>query len=256
MKRRGFSLLEVLVALAILSLAITALSGITANSFETSNYANHLTVATLLARSKMIDVEEELRKDGFGDDEKTFDGDFSDEGYPSFKWEAVCRPIEVDIGQLVGNLFGGDVDSDNLSDQVQDYIGAFTGGGDAELSDKVSGSDFASMLGGGHLEGIFKQIGETLGNSIREIELVITWPDGKTYVESVKFVQYVTTSGRLALPQGPVSLPNLPTAPGHRNANTLQPTIGGKPINTGVPTGAPSTTGQPKFPGGILGGGK
>src|SRR5688572_10633090 len=104
--RLGFTLLEVMVSLSILAVALVAIGGVSAGAFEHSNYAKQITVATLLARSKMIDVEEILRKDGFGDDEKTFDGDFDKEGYPTLKWRAVARPIEVDLGQLIGGLFG------------------------------------------------------------------------------------------------------------------------------------------------------
>ncbi|NJK88601.1 MAG: prepilin-type N-terminal cleavage/methylation domain-containing protein [Myxococcales bacterium] len=67
MSKRGFTLLEVMVALSILALALTSIAGINANSFESSNYARGLTVATLLARAKMLDIELELQKDGFGE---------------------------------------------------------------------------------------------------------------------------------------------------------------------------------------------
>src|SRR5687768_8814743 len=125
--RRGFTLLEVMVSLSILALAIGAIAGINANSFESSNYAKHLTVATLLARGKMIDVEEQLRKDGFGDSEKTYDGEFDKEGFANFKWRAVCRPVEVDVNQLIGGIFGGDVDPEQLPGQVGDFLSSMGG---------------------------------------------------------------------------------------------------------------------------------
>lgn len=223
---RGFTLLEVMVALSILALSLVAIAGINANSFEASNYAKHLTVATLLARSKMIDVEEELRDEGFGSDEKTFDGDFSEEGYPGMRWRAVARPVEMDVANLIGPFLGGEVSSDKLPAEMQAFLGAMSGdlpaiGEDAsKLVDEVQGSDLKRLMGGEQMEVIFKQVGETLGNSIREITLEIEWGKEGVDLESVKFVQYVTTNGRLSLPQG--GAPTLPGAQTQGGRNPLQ----------------------------------
>jgi general secretion pathway protein I len=202
--RRGFTLLEVMVALSILALALVAIAGINANSFESSNYAKHVTVATLLARSKMIDIEEELRKDGFGDDEKTWDGDFDEEGYPGMRWRAVARPVEVNVAQLLGPLLGGEVSSDQLPEEMQAFLGAMNGDlpADSEevakYAEDVGGSELKQLMGGEQMELIFKQIGETLGDSIREITLEIEWGKEGIDLEEIKFVQYVTTTGRLS----------------------------------------------------------
>ena len=204
MTSRGFTLLEVMVALSILALALVAIAGTNANSFESSNYAKHVTVATLLARSKMIDIEEELRKDGFGSDEKTWDGDFAEEGYPGMRWRAVARPVEVDVAQLLGPLLGGEVSSDQLPQEMQAFLGAMNGelpavGEEAEkYAEQVGGSELKQLMGGEGIELIFKQVGETLGDSIREISLEIEWGKEGIDLDEVKFVQYVTTTGRLS----------------------------------------------------------
>ncbi len=85
---------------------------------------------------------------------------------------------------------------------MQTFLGAMKGEGPADLKDKVGGSQLTQLLGGGGMEFIYKQVGDTLGKSIREITLEITWGRQGRDQESVKFVQYVTTSGRLAVPQG------------------------------------------------------
>lgn len=230
MARRGFTLLEVMVAIGILALSLTAMAAINANSFEASNYARGVTVATLLARSKMLDIEQELQKDGFGDDEKTFDGDFSEEGFQTVTWRAVARPVEIDVTPLIEGFLGGEVSTESLPDQMTNFLGALNGRSvdetgalpDAALSEEVQGGDLAKLLGGGQIEAIFKQISETLGNSIREITLEITW--GKGYdEETIKFVQYLTTTGRLSGPRGGSPIPTLPGAGTRANTNTLLP---------------------------------
>lgn len=243
MRRRGFSLLEVMVALSILALALVAISGVNANAFESSNYARYVTVATLLARGKMLDVEEKLRKDGFGDTDKEYDGDFDAEGYPGVKWNAVCRPVEVDVNQLLGGLFGGEVGTDNLPDTIKDFVGAMNGSGDKKAVDSIAGSDLSKVLGGGGLELILKQVGDTLSKSIREITLEVTWKDGN-YKESLKFVEYVTTSGRLAVPNANF---RIPAAGAAALGPDGQPLPGGIPGIPGIPGpgGAVPFTGAP-----------
>lgn len=233
MGKRGFTLLEVMVAVAMLALSLTAMAAINANSFEASNYARGVTVATLLARSKMLDIERELQKDGFGSNDKTFDGDFSEEGFPGVTWRAVARPVDIDITPLVEGFLGGEVNTDSLPGQLQTFMGALNGNGteltetggvvpDKALEDKVQGGDLAKLLGGGQVETIFKQISETLGNSIREISLEITW--GKGYdEESIKFTQYLTTDGRLSGANGGSAVPTIPGLGGRSNTNTLLP---------------------------------
>ena len=204
-----------MVALSILALSLVAIAGINANSFESSNYAKHVTVATLLARSKMIDIEEELRKEGFGSDEKSWDGDFAEEGYPGMRWKAVARPVEMNVAQLLGPLLGGEVSSDQLPEEMQGFLGALNGELPtdseevAEYAEQVGGSEIKQLMGGEQMELIFKQIGETLGDSIREITLEIEWGKEGIDLEDIKFVQYVTTTGRLSFqPQVASSQPS------------------------------------------------
>ena len=108
------------------------------------------------------------------------------------------------------------------------------------------------MLGGGQLELVFKQVGETLKESIREISLEITWPDGK-FTEEVSFVQYVVTSGRLSPLSNirlPAPAPGQPPAPGQRNLNTLLPKVPSNVnLNIGgggvLPSGGGGSKGRP-----------
>jgi general secretion pathway protein I len=63
--RRGFSLLEVLVAVAILGLGLTVILSAQAGAFQSAETARNMSVATGLLRCKMAEVEEHLYKDGF-----------------------------------------------------------------------------------------------------------------------------------------------------------------------------------------------
>ena len=61
---RGFTLLEVMVATAILGLGLTAILSAQAGAFATAAHARNLSVATTLARCKMGEIEEHLYRDG------------------------------------------------------------------------------------------------------------------------------------------------------------------------------------------------
>ena len=87
--RQGFTLLEVIIALAILGLSLMAIFQISTQAIYAHVYAKKLTVATLLARSKMVDLEQELFDKGFQLDDDEQAGDFSDDGWSSYKWRVV-----------------------------------------------------------------------------------------------------------------------------------------------------------------------
>src|SRR4051812_29955429 len=109
MKRSGFTLLEVVVALAILGMSMMAIFNVNAEAVYAHVYAKKLTVATLLARSKMTDIEQELYDKGFQVDDDDKGGDFSEEGWPSYKWRAkIIAPKTNGMSpdQLIGAIFG------------------------------------------------------------------------------------------------------------------------------------------------------
>ena len=61
----GFTLLEVVVAMAILCMSLMAIFNMNAGAIRMHTYTKRLTVATLLARSKMTDIEQQLYDKGF-----------------------------------------------------------------------------------------------------------------------------------------------------------------------------------------------
>src|SRR6185503_13168079 len=98
MRRRGsagFTLLEVMVALAILSLTLVVLLGIVTNNARATNHSKLTTTATFLARGKMVDIEDQVLYDGFTTDNETDDGTFKDDGFPQFRWETSIERVEL-----------------------------------------------------------------------------------------------------------------------------------------------------------------
>lgn len=170
---RGYSLLEVMIALAILASTLTVLLATQAHSNQQAVFSNELTRASMLARSKMVDIEYEVMRDGFSDLDQTMRGDFRDEGYPGVTWEAIIEPVEIPeeaqdalLAKINSQLFGG-VDSQ----------GALQGN-----------AAFSSMLPMliSQLPIIINRIGE----KVRRVELVVDFPyAGRDY--SLTVVQYI-----------------------------------------------------------------
>lgn len=116
---RGFSLLEVLVAMAILAVALTALIGTQSKSTVISDHARQLTTASMLAHDQMLALESELLSDGFNVDTERRSGSFREREHRDFRWEATIEVLDLDpenlASELQGQLLGTDDSTGTLS---------------------------------------------------------------------------------------------------------------------------------------------
>ncbi len=67
----GFTLLEIMVAVAILASTLVVLLSIVTNNVRSTNHAKMTTAATFLARTKMVEIEDEILDNGFTDNDET-----------------------------------------------------------------------------------------------------------------------------------------------------------------------------------------
>ena len=95
--RQGFTLLEVMVSVTILAISLTVLMHLTGNTLIASGRAERMTIATMLARQKMTEIEIQLAKDmkrGEFPEERSEDGEF-DEPFDDFRWKMEIRKVEL-----------------------------------------------------------------------------------------------------------------------------------------------------------------
>ena len=71
---RGFTLLEVMVAVAILGLGLTAILSAQAGAFASANHGRNISVSVGLLRCKMTELEEHHLKEGFQETDETGSG--------------------------------------------------------------------------------------------------------------------------------------------------------------------------------------
>ena len=154
---RGFTLLEVMIALAILGTGLAALLQAQAGAIDAGARARDNTIAALLARGKMIDLEQKLFDEGFTSGEQEESGDFTEEGYPAIRWTATIDEVELDLSMLTGMCEGLEGDGD----------GGGSGGASA----------CSGLLGG--IGAPFEALTSSIASSLRVVELVVRWPEGK-----------------------------------------------------------------------------
>jgi general secretion pathway protein I len=165
---RAFTLLEVVVALGIMGIVLVSLFQISSTAATSQSYARSLTVATLLARSKMADLEQQLQTDGFPANDEEESGDFSEEGWPTYSWTAqILTPRTEDLSaeQLLAGFVGLPVESN--ADLNSIFSSLMPGAASSSMS------AFAPLLA--PLQSQFAQMVQTLTKQIREIRLTIHW---------------------------------------------------------------------------------
>ena len=87
---RGFTLLEVMIAVALISIALVTLLGSQSQSVFFANSAKFETMAALLAQSKMSEITIQA-----ADSLSSDSGDFG-EDYPGYAWEATVSDVSIE----------------------------------------------------------------------------------------------------------------------------------------------------------------
>jgi general secretion pathway protein I len=225
---RGFTLLEVMISLAILAISLVAISGLNGGAVAMESYSRRATEATLLLRAKMNDVEEQLQKDGFSDFDDEKHGTFDDEGAPAFAWRAeILKPdVQLDPSQLLNLMGGGGMGSGGAngpnSTSTAYSSNALTQGLTAAASAIGTTGNTGGMQGptttaSGPLAGLLQTQAqgfiETLKKSVRELRVTVSWQDGKeqrSVSASQELVILPESVGKTEQPQTQQAQPQTP----------------------------------------------
>jgi len=161
--RRGFTLLELMIAVFVLAMAVTILLGTESTSMRLMGYANNASVVTMLTRSKMQDIEHFVQQAFLDDGAKegyveVLRGDFGDQGVRDIRWEALIQSIE--ISDDASNRF--------VEDVTNQLYGEGDGGG--TLSGNLSVTQFLPLM-----VSFLPTILNQLGQRIRKITLTTYW---------------------------------------------------------------------------------
>jgi general secretion pathway protein I len=196
---RGFTLIEVMLALAILGLGLTMLVKSMANNIQSASEAQMMGVVAELARGKMYDIEELLRKDGFQETDQSSNGDFSEQGWPGATWESKVEIPEIPTlaalqamqqGQDgAGAGSGAGSGSGTSTSASSDPMAAFEQTGLGGMLSMFGGGGMADMMGGGadgagdqmgaaFIQQYFDLVQQVFKASIRKVTLTVHYPVG------------------------------------------------------------------------------
>ncbi len=180
---RGFTLVEVMLALAILGMALVMLMRSAASSLFATSQSQMLGVVTDLARGKMYDIEDQLMKDGFNTADQTLQGDFADAGWSTVEWEA-----KVETAEMPNLDTMKEVGSQRAKAEVQAQQGKKAAAG---LGSGSGSAEAAATATGGFIEQYYSIISELLKTSMRKVTLTVKWKVlGRD--RDMKVIYYVT----------------------------------------------------------------
>ena len=194
MSRRplGFTLLEVMIALAILGVALVAIADINGQAIRTHSYAKKLSIATMLARSKMVDLESKFIEEGFTSDfDQKMEGDFSDDGWEEFRWEAEIIKPELDGANATGMVQNLVSQMGGLGDPSSKPKVSMTAGSMSKVGAQAGMAQQAALALAPMIEGQVTVLTTTIEKAVREVRLKVTWQDGSQLEELTVVTHFV-----------------------------------------------------------------
>jgi prepilin-type N-terminal cleavage/methylation domain-containing protein len=204
----GFTLLEIMIAMAILSGGLVWLIvGVTRN-IKAENHAKLMTTGTFLARQEMIDIEDQLYEKGFSEFEKDSAGNFEDKGFARFTWKVTVDKVELPSAsqlqtvltnaQQAKQQLGGTTDpSTQTAGGLSSPLGGLLGGGGG-LGDPTGAGSSGSPLGAGAgaLAQQFGVIKDVIEQALRRVTVDVVWFEGRT-PQQVELMAYYTDVRRV-----------------------------------------------------------
>jgi prepilin-type N-terminal cleavage/methylation domain-containing protein len=154
----GFTLLEVLIAVAILAVSLSSLMASQMNSMAATRYARDISSVALLAEQQIIELEFTHRLEGWVNSDVELEGDFSEQGYDDIDWVCTIHFIELpEYNQLIESKEGAD-DASGASDNNM-----------MDAGDQAFGA----------LGVVWPIVKAAIENSIRKVDCTLSWKQGK-----------------------------------------------------------------------------
>jgi type II secretion system protein I len=203
----GFTIIEVMVAMLIFSIAIVSIFGAQFSAVSSTEFARHTTMATQLARCRMSELELEfLQNGGFEEGDVTQSGpccealeDEESAADYTCRWE--IKTIQLpDISQMMAGGADGGVGGGMFGDLLGGGLGG--AGGDGE-GGGAEGAGGAGAMGMDMVSSFLPMVTNLLEQAIRRVTVTVEWKLSSGADRELEVVQYVThpTQGPLQLLQ-------------------------------------------------------
>jgi general secretion pathway protein I len=184
---RGFTLLEVLVAIAILGLGLTAILGAQVGLFSSASRGEKLTVASNLVRCQMEEAEHKLLREGLPVLDETDEGDCcDDEGDAIEGYRCLTKIERVLLPDPASMQDGGTAaDGDNLGPlgmlaQLQESTASGSEGATSlqGISESLGKSASVEGMGPMVMGMVYPSLKPMLEASIRRLTVTVSWNEG------------------------------------------------------------------------------
>ncbi|MFO0619922.1 MAG: prepilin-type N-terminal cleavage/methylation domain-containing protein [Polyangia bacterium] len=178
-RRAGFTLLEVMIAMAILSVSLVGLYLTTGRAIRISMHARSMTQATFLCRQKMAEIQNEFVTEGFKDEAgaKEDRGDFPDPAFKQFRYVTIIEKIRLPATDQLQSA---------ATKMLQDKQSA-AGKDKPSSSSSSSGSNMASGM-----SGMLGPVKEMLEQGIRRVTVKVLWDEPGLPDQQVEVVAFFT----------------------------------------------------------------
>lgn len=185
-QQAGFTLLEVMIAMAILAVSLTALTLALTRSMRASQHARMMTQATFLCRKLLVEQENDFITEGFKDDVavKEEKGEFEDKAFSRFRWTRTTEKIRLPSADQIQSA------ATKMLQDKQSAAGSSTSGSAA--SKGGSGGNLTSGMGG-----LLGPVKEMLEQGIRRVTVRVWWDEPTMPEQKVEVVTFYTDMRRI-----------------------------------------------------------
>ena len=166
---QGFTLLEVMIAMAIMTLAFASILAVEQGSINASARAKQMNVVGMLARNKMVETEFKIEGKTFEEAKKEDAGTFA-EPYTDYRWKAVIKEMKFpELGMGSGSKDPGSKDQSGSQTQSSEMVG--------------------------------KMITKYLSKAIREVNVTVFWKRGSGEQSYTLSTYWVNLNNELQISQ-------------------------------------------------------
>ncbi len=222
--KNGFSLMEVMVALALLALSFTSLVLVQSRATSLAVKARSISIATQLARYQLMECKRDAQKIIASASDFKLEGDFLEAGFEKFTWE--CHAPRFNMRTPSASALESQAKA-KAPEGTKDSFGA-------------TSSAMSPMM---------SLITDSLGNSVRELVVIIRWSDN-SIEDEIRVVTHIVDLAAMSalskmLNQGasslskPAAKPDQPQPPPEGGGPPPGPRPPGQPFRPGGPANGP-----------------
>jgi general secretion pathway protein I len=207
--RAAFTLLEVMVAVAILGLGLTTILTAQTGLFSSTKRAGQLSRAVGLARCKMSEIEVQLLREGYQLTAENEEGECCEDEDSELRCRWTIAPVMLPELSMGGGADAGTgsespedpaAGMDTVGTGLEDAQDGILSGDTAGAMQAMGSSGIASMA----MSMVYPQLKGMLEASIRKVTVQVFWKDGGSE-KDLTVTQYLTNpqaGGLLAVDEG------------------------------------------------------